>query len=106
MAVEQQPALPAPVPSREIGGRTLTTTEIVDILNSYRIEADNARKAGPAARDAVWNANVDLYWNHFDYSKKAPWQSKEAMPEAPMFVDRWASAMRDALTAAGDWFTV
>lgn len=107
MAVEQQPSLPAASQQETIGEKpTLTALDIVQILDGYRREAKLARESGPHGRDIVWNSNVDLYWNNFDYSKKAAWQSKEAMPEAPMFVDRWAAAMREALLAAGEWFTV
>lgn len=107
MAVEQQTSLPDPTSQAKIGEtEELNAQDIVDILNGYRREADTARRTGPEGRDDIWKSNVNLYWNRFDYSKKASWQSKEAMPEAPMFVDRWAAAMREALLAAGEWFTV
>lgn len=107
MAIEQQPTLPDVASPENIGEpQNLTRQDIVEVLNSYRLEAQQARKHGPTGRDAVWEANVNLYWNNIDYSKKASWQSKEIMPEAPIFVDRWASAMRDALVLAGEWYTV
>jgi hypothetical protein len=40
---------------------------------------------------------LDLYWNRFDYSKKAPWQAREILPEFPQYVDRFAAALRIAL---------
>ena len=107
MTVELQPsAVPTPQLSERIGTEDLTDEQIVHILNGYKDEAENARRGGPAARDNVWDSNVRLYWNLFDYSDKAPWQSREAMPEAPMFVDRWAAAMRDALIASGEWYSI
>jgi len=105
MAVEQQP-LPEATPSETIGKGSLSEMEIVDILNNYRTEADLARRSGPNGRDDVWEANVALYWNQFDFSKKASWQSREVMPEAPMFVDRWSSSMREALVITDAWYQV
>ncbi len=69
MAVEQQPSLPEATPAETIGKGSLDEKEIVDILNGYRLEADLARRSGPNGRDAVWKANVELYWNQFDFSK-------------------------------------
>lgn len=80
--------------------------DILHVLQAYKDEAKHARKEGPNGRDDVWEANWDLYWGRMDYSDKAEWQSQEVMPEAPQFVDRWASAMREALNQPGDFFTV
>lgn len=80
--------------------------DILRILSSYKDEAKRARKEGPNGRDSVWEANWDLYWGRMDYSDKADWQSQEVMPEAPQFVDRWASAMREALNQPGEFFTI
>lgn len=80
--------------------------DILHILQAYKEEAKHARKEGPNGRDDVWEANWDLYWGRMDYSEKADWQSQEVMPEAPQFVDRWASAMREALNQPGEFFTV
>ncbi len=80
--------------------------QIVKILNGYRTEAVAARKGGINPRDAAWEQNIDLYWNRMDFSQKASWQAREVMPEATQFIDRWAAAMREALTAAGDWYSV
>lgn len=81
--------------------------EIVLVLDTYRTEAENARKSGPSPRDQIWEANWERYWGRYSSQDKAPWQSTHVMPEAPQFVDRWASAMREALDASGqDWFAV
>ena len=79
---------------------------VVGMLMGYKTEAEEARKTGPDARDAVWDSNVDLYWGRFNFAEKAEWQSREVMPEAAVFVDRWAAAMAEALTTADEWFTV
>lgn len=80
--------------------------EIVNILAHYKEEAENARQSGPNPRDQVWRDNWDRYWGRYDFSKKAAWQAKFVMPEVPQFVDRWAAAMREALTQAGQWWSV
>ncbi len=84
----------------------LQKEDIVTILQGYRREATEARKSGLNNRDDVWNANIDLYWGRYDFSKKAAWQAQEVMPEAAMFVDRWAAALREALNSADEWYTV
>lgn len=85
---------------------SITDAEIVQILEGYRSEAENARLSGPNSRDYTWLQNLDLYWNRFDFSKKAPWQAREVMPELPQYVDRFAASMRAALTQAAHFFTV
>lgn len=77
---------------------------IATVLDSYRIEAEEARQGGPSPRDDAWRDNWDRYWGRYDHSTKAAWQSKRVMPETPQFVDRWAAAMREALTQGGRWF--
>lgn len=79
---------------------------IVKCLESYRNEAEEARKGGPGERDDVWAKNIELYWNRMDFSEKASWQSQEVLPEASMYVDRWAAAMREALNAGGEWYDI
>jgi hypothetical protein len=77
---------------------------VVNTLTSYWNEADNNRRAGLNPRDDKWKENLDLYWNRYDFSKKAPWQSTETMPEVPTFVDRFAAAMKEALVAVPEGF--
>jgi len=79
---------------------------IINTLDGYRKEAQDARRGGPSSRDDTWSTNWDRYWGRYDHSKKADWQSKHVMPESPQFIDRWAAAMREALDAGGEWFTV
>ena len=82
----------------------LTRDEIVNTLESYRQEAEAGRREGPNGRDAKWDENLNLYWNRFDFTKKAKWQSKEVLPEVPAFVDRFAAALKEALSATPDSF--
>lgn len=81
--------------------------EIVNALESYRMEAENNRRSGMNPRDDKWRENLDLYWNRHDFSAKADWQAKETMPEVPQYVDRFAAALKEALisTPAG-FYTV
>lgn len=84
----------------------LSDEEIVAILEGYRMEATYARIAGPSSRDLTWLQHLDLYWNRWDFSKKAPWQAREVMPEFPQYVDRFAASMRMALVAQPEFYTV
>lgn len=82
-------------------------TEIVNVLSGYYHEASNNRKGGLNPRDDKWEQNINLYWNRYDFSGKEHWQAKEAMPEVPGFVDRFAAAMKDALVGSpNDFYTV
>ncbi len=80
---------------------------VLNTLTSYWNEADNNRKAGPNPRDDKWKENLDLYWGRYDFSKKAPWQAQEVMPEVPSFVDRFSAAMKEALVGVPeDFYTI
>ena len=79
-------------------------SQIVEILNSYRLEAVQNRQGGPSSRDEKWEENLNLYWNRFDFSKKADWQSKEVLPEVPGFVDRFAAALKEAIVSVPEGF--
>lgn len=84
----------------------LSDEEVVKILEGYRTEAEYSRLSGPNSRDLTWLMNLDLYWNRFDFSKKAPWQAREVMPELPQYVDRFSAAMRTALMGSERFFDV
>lgn len=94
---------------KSIGGgapNELTDSEIVQILEGYRLEATYARLAGPNSRDRTWLEHWDLYYNRWDMSKKAPWQAREVMPEFPQYVDRFAASMRMALVGQDHFYTI
>lgn len=78
--------------------------ELVMALQGYWNESDSNRKSGLNPREDKWRENLNLYWNRYDWSKKAQWQSKETMPEVPAFVDRFAAAMKEALVALPEGF--
>lgn len=91
------PGEPAPKPSKE---------DIVVALETFRVEAEYARLAGPNSRDMTWLAHLDLYWNRFDFSQKAAWQAREILPEFPLYVDRFAAALRTALMTSQEFYDV
>lgn len=78
--------------------------EIVQALQGYKQEAKEARASGPNPRDKIWNRNINLYWNRYDFSGKADWQAKHVMPEVPSYVDRFAAALKEALVATPNGF--
>jgi hypothetical protein len=78
--------------------------EVVSTLNGYLFEAKQNRLGGLNPRDAKWEENCNLYWNRYDFSKKADWQSRETMPEVPAFVDRFAAALKEALVGSPNGF--
>lgn len=80
------------------------TPEIISTLQDYFREADENRKGGLNPRDDKWRQNLDLYWNRYDFSNKMDWQAKEAMPEVPGFVDRFAAALKEALIQSPEGF--
>lgn len=84
----------------------LSDQELVTLLTTYRDEGETARKTGWGERDEIWEQNTDLYFNRFDFSKKAAWQSKQPMPEASLYIDRWAAALRAALIVPGVWYSI
>ena len=78
--------------------------EMVMALQGYWNESDNNRKSGLNPREDKWRSNLNLYWNRYDFSKKAQWQSRETMPEVPAFVDRFAAAMKETLISLPEGF--
>lgn len=96
---------PSEVYSKTPAAGTLEEEQkIVNILEGYRLESEEARKTGLNPRDDKWRENLDLYWNRYDFSQKASWQAKEVMPEVPSFVDRLAAALKEALVQSPDGF--
>lgn len=84
----------------------MTSAEIVKVLEGYRQEATEARKNGPNPRDAAWEDHLDQYWGRYDFSRKAPWQNRQFMPEFQVSVDRFVAALTRALTTTDKWFSI
>lgn len=94
-----QDDLPAVIPEPDEKSQNL-----LRVLLGYKREALDNRKNGLNPRDDKWRQNLDLYWNRYDFSDKAVWQSKNVMPEVPGFVDRFAAALKDALVSTPNGF--
>ncbi len=119
-------ALPDPAIPQEIGGLSQdqpsnldrtpvapgekvpkpTDGDILAALEGFRTEAEYARLSGPNSRDMTWLMNLDLYWNRFDFSNKANWQAREILPEFPLYVDRFAAALKMAMLSSPKPFSV
>lgn len=97
-------SLPPPNMSPSLPGPREDEDVVIQVLDGYKEEARQGREEGPSPRDEAWRRNWDRYWGRYDHSNKAEWQSVHVMPETPQFVDRWASAMREALTQGGRWY--
>jgi hypothetical protein len=100
---------PVPVPGagEEVAKATQKATDdsqTIRTLQGYLAEAKEARRGGMNPRDEKWSQNLDLYWSRYDFSKKASWQAQEVMPEVPVFVDRFAAALKEALVATPNGF--
>lgn len=91
-------SLPVEIPA-QVPEQNDKTQELLNILLAYKQEAEMNRQSGLNPRDDKWRQNLDLYHNRYDFSTKASWQSKNVMPEVPSFVDRFAGAMKEALTS-------
>lgn len=103
MSRKARPAKREPLPAGEV---RMTAEEIVKTLEGYRYEAEDARKQGFNPRDDKWRENLDAYWNRWDFTHKAKWQSKNSLPEVPAYVDRFAAAMKEALVSSPEGFYV
>lgn len=101
---------PLPIPNTDqppaVLGADNAATPLLQLLTAYLFEAQQARKTGLNPRDDKWRDNLELYWNRYDFSKKAKWQSQAVLPEVAQYVDRFAAAMTEALSSGGDYFTV
>lgn len=84
-----------------------TRSKVIQILQGYTSESELARRTGMNPRDQVWELNWNLYWNRFDFAGKESWQAQYPLPEAAVYVDRFAAAMQQVMIQAGDgWFVV
>lgn len=76
--------------------------EHVRFLQETFREADEARKP----REQLWRDAWNVYHNSFDYSKKAPWQTKLRWSRFPGTVENAAAILKRALVEARQWYTV
>lgn len=81
-------------------------SEIMQVLDEYFDEAENARETGFNPRHQVWEQNLHAYWMRNFFDDKMPWQSREVSADVPNFVERFAAVHRQALTQTPDWAEV
>ncbi len=84
----------------------LEKQELLNLLNGYRKEGEEARSGGKNPRKANWRANWEAYWGRYDTSGKAEWQAAEEMPEVANFVDRYAATLSMALASQPEWMEI
>lgn len=75
--------------------------ELLQRLLTMIEESRQGREGGDFPRDQIWRENWDAYWGRFDWSHKAPWQSKQHLPECSNFVERFVASLRTAFTQTG-----
>lgn len=84
----------------------MTDEEIIQLLNEYFDEAENARETGYEPRHEVWEQNLHAFWMRKDYPNKMDWQSREKSGFVPSAVERFAATHREALTYNPDWLEI
>lgn len=80
--------------------------QIVQLLNGYFDEAENARETGYEPRHEVWEQNLHAFWMRKDFPDKMEWQSREKSSYVPNFVERFAAVHREALSQNPDWVKI
>lgn len=75
-------------------------------LQTYEIEAREAREGGLEPTDKRWEYNIDAFNMRRDYSEKKAWQAKEITPAVPTYCDRFSASLRRAMSQIQEWFTI
>jgi hypothetical protein len=76
--------------------------DYVAFCNSAWKTADDAWRPRRTVFDESWA----LFWNRYDFSKKAPWQSKNFVPKMNRMVRTAVFAFKDAIVGMVDYFSV
>lgn len=74
----------------------------VQFMNNAWKASDDAWRPRRASFDESWA----LFWNRYDFSKKAPWQSKNFAPKMNRMVRQATYAFKRALVGTSDYFSV
>lgn len=106
--IYRTPALRAPGDRDELERKKLDMSDqdIIQLLNEYFDEAENARETGYEPRHDVWEQNLHAFWMRKDFPNKMDWQSREKSSFVPNFVERFAATHREALTYNPSWLEV
>lgn len=83
-------------------GKDDTELNYVQFAASAWKAADDTWRPRRVAFDESWA----LFWNRYDFSKKAPWQSKNFSPKMNRMVRQAAYAFKSALVGQDDYFSV
>lgn len=75
-------------------------TEVVEIIKRLKQESKSARYP----RECEWNEAWNLYNNTYDFSRKADWQSKNALPRVNTAVRSGAYLLKKGLVGQRDFF--
>ncbi len=92
-----------PLEDGEIG---MDDHEIVQLLNGYFEEAENARETGLEPRHDVWEQNLNAFWMRHDFTDKQPWQSREKSSAVASYCERFAAGQREALMSDPNWIEI
>jgi hypothetical protein len=76
--------------------------DYVGFCNTAWDQSTDAWKNRKLAFDESWN----LFWNKYDFSRKASWQSKNFVPKMSRMIRQAAYSFKDAIITAGDFFSV
>lgn len=82
--------------------RILNDAEIIKIANSYKQEAEFARKDRIIKNRLNWN----VYYGKIDWSYKQEGQSTEHLPKLAVAAEQVRAFIKKALTAFGKWYSV
>lgn len=75
---------------------------LVEFANSAWKAADDTWRPRRVSFDESWA----LFWNRYDFSKKAPWQSKNFSPKMGRIIRQAVYAFKSALVGQDDYFSV
>lgn len=78
----------------------LNEKEILQVTNSYKQEAEMARRDRLAKNRMNWN----VYWGKIDWTHKQPGQSTEHLPKMSLAAEQVRAFVKRALVAFGQWY--
>ena len=80
----------------------LNAKEIIQVTDSYKREAEMARRDRLEKNRLNWN----VYWGKIDWSYKQPGQSTEHLPKMALAAEQVRAFVKKALVAFGQWYQV
>jgi len=80
----------------------MTDEEIIQVVRSYKLEAQQAKRT----RQGLNDLNRAAYMNQQDWSEKIEGQSTEFLPKVSETAEQFAAFIKRGLIQFGDWFSV